>query len=93
MSEIDFIQDGIPHVILSNCYYEKKLIKKAVLAGTPIALPKKGTYQEGKLVVCVNNQSLRHLIDFNYDTAETHTKVWLTFDLHEGDVITFRTTE
>ena len=90
MRDYDFIQDGIPHVIVSNCYYQEKTIAKDVPALTPIKLPRKGTYTDGELIVCLNEKSLQHLIDYNYDTKDPHDSIWLTFDLYRGDVITFR---
>lgn len=87
----DFMQDGVPHVIFSDCYYEEKIIGKRIVAQSTIKLPRRGTYQEGKLIVCVNTTSLRLITEYNYDNKEIHDSVWLTFDLFQGDVITFRT--
>jgi hypothetical protein len=87
----DFIEDGIPHVIVSDCYYESKTIAKRIPAMKIIKLPRRGTYEEGKLVVCVNTISLRLLTEYNYDNKTPHDSIFLTFDLFPGDVITFRT--
>lgn len=90
MRDYDFIQDNIPHLIVSNCYYEEKTITKDTPAATLIKLPKKCTYKEGELIVCLNTKSLVYLRDYNYDTKDPHDSIWLTFDLYRGDVITFR---
>lgn len=91
--QYDFIEDGVPHVIVSDCYYESKTISKRMPAMSAIKLPKRGTYEEGKLVVCVNTISLRLITEYNYDTKPKHDSIWLTFDLFPGDIITFRTVE
>ena len=86
----DFVEDGIPHLIVSDIYYQEKKIIKDIPAMTSIPLPKKGEYGSDELIVCVNTRRLTHLVHYNYDLNSPHTSIWLTFDLYKGDIITFR---
>jgi len=89
--ECDFIQDGIPYVIMSDCYYAEKKILKPIPPATPIKLPKKCTFtDEDKVIICVNTNAIEYLVQYNYDHNSPHTSIWLTFALYKGDVITFR---
>lgn len=90
MVEYDFVEDGVPHVIVSEIYYEEKRIAKTIKALTPVKLPKKGTYKGGDLIVCLNSKRLQHIIHYNYDENDPHNSIWMTFDLLPRDVITFR---
>lgn len=61
-----------------------------ISAGTPVTIPDSVTYEDTDLQVFLNGQQLDSVSDFNYEGTGTRTQVSFTFELIEGDNITFR---
>jgi hypothetical protein len=74
----------------TTIYNERYQVNSTITTGTPITLPASGTYNSAELEVRLNGVKLEPVYDYNYVSTPPRTQVTMTFDLVNGDELTFR---
>lgn len=61
-----------------------------VTAGTSVTLPESATYTDEDLSIYFNGQRLNYTEDYTYVGSPPRTQVQFTFDIYDGEIVTFR---
>ena len=78
-------------VVASGASGENEINLADTTTGTPITLPKGGTYLSNDIEIHLNGKLVHLLEDYNYVGPEgVRTQVSFTFDMEVGDIISFR---
>lgn len=80
-----FDESGSPTI-----YNETVAIVSTISSGTPQTLPLSQTYDSAELEVYLNGARLQPTYDYNYVSTPPRTQVSFTFDLVNGDFVTYR---
>lgn len=71
--------------------YEGTIVAAGTItAGTSVTLPDSGTYTDVDLSIYFNGQRLNYIEDYTYVGSAPRTQVQFTFDIFNGEIITFR---
>lgn len=86
---------GVPRMVdetaLPTIYTENYSVGGGgITTGVPITLPSSQTYSSTELEVDLNGQSVDAGVDYTYVGSPPRTQIAFTFDLVDGDVLTFR---
>lgn len=86
---------GVPRMVdetaLPTIYNQNYTVGAGgITTGVPITLPASQTYTSAELDIDLNGQAVDAGVDYTYVGSPPRTQVSFTFNLVEGDVLTFK---